>query len=121
MKQVVYISYDLGFQGDFPKLYEWLDSHSAAECGDSFCRLIYDFKSVQQVAKDEDSNAMIEELRNDLKESINFANTDRVYAVSEFCLKGKTQMAGIFLIGRRKQSNPWDGASKNEESQGFDE
>lgn len=82
MKQVVYISYDLGFQGDYPHLYEWLDSHSAMECGDSFCRLIYDFKSVQQVVKDEDSNATIEKLRNDLKGSINFANTYRVYAVT---------------------------------------
>ena len=72
------------------------------------------------MVKEEDSKAMIEELRNDLK-NINFANTDRVYAVTEFFFKGKKQMAGIFLIGRRKQSNPWDGASKKEELQGIDE
>lgn len=117
MKQSVFLSYDLGFQGDYPRLYEWLDSHNAAECGDSFCRFDYDFTTVRQVESDEDTQAMVKEIRKDLIDSVNISNTDRVYLVSEFFVKGQKRMAGIFLIGKRKQANPWDGASKKEDYQ----
>lgn len=122
MKQSVFLSYDLGFQGDYPKLYEWLDAHGAIECGDSFCRFDYDFNTVQHVLSDEDTWAMVKEIREDLIDNVNFSNTDRVYLVSEFYVKGQKKMAGIFLIGKRKQANPWDGAShKMDYQQDIDE
>ena len=46
MKQWVFLSYDLGFQGNYSELYKWLDTHKAQECGDSYCRFIYEFKSI---------------------------------------------------------------------------
>jgi len=35
MKQTIWISYDLGLQGDYPGLYRWLDLHKAKECVNS--------------------------------------------------------------------------------------
>jgi hypothetical protein len=29
-----WISFDLGLQGDYEPLYEWLDRHEALECGE---------------------------------------------------------------------------------------
>ncbi len=34
--RIIWLSYDLGIQGDYPSLYEWLDKHQAKECGDNF-------------------------------------------------------------------------------------
>lgn len=35
MKQLIWISYDLGVSGDYENLYAWLDDHGAKECGQS--------------------------------------------------------------------------------------
>lgn len=119
MKQWVFLSYDLGFQGDYPNLYQWLDAKEAIECGDSFCRFIYDFKTVKQITSEKDTVAMVNEIRSDITKDVCFSNTDRVYVVSEFFVKQekKKRIAGVFLVGKRKQSNPWDGASKKEDYQ----
>ena len=118
MKQLVYFSYDLGFQGNYPELYKWLDAHKAQECGDSYCRFIYDFKSVAgEVTSEEETRAMLQEIRSDLTNAVHFSSTDRVYMTSEFYVKGKKMMAGLFLVGKRKQSNPWDGAAGGAEFQ----
>lgn len=123
MKQLVFLSYDLGFQGNYPELYKWLDAHKAQECGDSYCRFMYEFKSIgADVTSEEESMAMVREIRTDLTTSVHFTNTDRVYMTSDFFVKGKKQMAGIFLVGKRKQTNPWDGAAGGAEyQQGLDE
>lgn len=117
MKQLVFLSYDLGFQGNYPKLYQWLDSHKAKECGDSFCRFVYDFKTVQHITSEDDTRSMVEEIRKDLTNAVTFTNGERVYLTSEFYVKDRKKMAGIFLVGKRKQTNPWDGASKKEDYQ----
>lgn len=123
MRQLVFLSYDLGFQGNYPELYKWLDTHKAQECGDSYCRFIYEFKSIgEDVTSEEETMAMVREIRIDLTTSVHFSNTDRVYMTSEFFVKGKKQMAGIFLVGKRKQTNPWDGAAGDADfQQGLDE
>lgn len=121
MKQPVFLSYDFGFQGDYPNLYKWLDSHKALECGDSFCRFIYDFTTVENMQSEEDTRSMIQEIRKDLTTAVSFSNTDRAYLVSEFYVNDSIRMAGVFLVGKRKQANPWDGASGSEEFQGIDE
>lgn len=117
MKQLVFLSYDMGFQGNYTELYRWLDLHKAFECGDSFCRFEYEFQTVEHVSSEEDTMAMVQELRSDLLNAIHFSGTDRVYMVSDFFVKGQKRMAGIFLIGKRKQTNPWDGASGQEDFQ----
>ena len=115
MKQLIFLSYDLGIHGDYSNLYKWLDEHDAIECGDSFCKFRYDFTSVIEDKSDEDTKKMITELRLDIKSAINLSGTDRFYMVSEMFYKGQKKMIGTFIHGRRKQSNPWDGASNKED------
>lgn len=111
MKRLIYLSYDLGFQGNYTKLYKWLDTHKALECGDSSCRFMYDFKSVQKNDNENETKSMIAEIRNDITRNVDFLSTDRVYIASDFFWKGNTSLNGLFIVGRRKPSNPWDGAS----------
>lgn len=117
MKQLIYLSYDLGFQGDYSKLYKWLDEHKALECGDSFCRFVYDFKSVQKNDTEEETRAMITEIREDITGKVDFLATDRVYIAADFFWKENVALNGLFIVGKRKQSNPWDGASESGDNQ----
>ena len=41
MKSAVWISYDLGVNGDYESLYSWLDIQGAKECGTSVAYLTY--------------------------------------------------------------------------------
>lgn len=111
MKHLISLSYDLSFQGNYSELYKWLDSKKALECGDSYCRLVYDFKTVEKIESEEDTKVMVKEIRDDLLNAVQFGANDRIYIMADFYVKGKIQMAGMFLVGKRKQENPWDGAS----------
>ena len=55
MKLVIYLSYDLGVSGDYPGLYTWLAKLNDLECGDSFCRFVYDFETVAHMESLEDT------------------------------------------------------------------
>lgn len=99
---LIWISYDLGIDGDYEGIYEWLDSHDARECGDSLAVLSYKYKS-----------DLIVDLNKDLRRNIKLRSKDRIYIV--YSKDGNT--AGKFLYGRRKFS-PWKGyanLSKQEE------
>ncbi len=117
MEKLVYLSFDLGFQSNYTKMYKWLDVHKALECGDSSCRFIYDFKSVQKNDNEEETKAMIAEIRKDITDHIDFLTTDRVYIASDFYWKGEISLNGLFVVGKRKPSNPWDGASGGDNNQ----
>lgn len=96
MKQLIWISYDLGINGDYEQLYYWLDSCKAVECGDSVAAFHYEYE------KD-----LVLELKKEIKSSVKLRNKDRIYLIykdSEGKLKGK------FLFGKRK-STPWEGYS----------
>ena len=41
MKSTIWISYDLGVNGDYDGLYAWLDIQGAKECGSSVAYLTY--------------------------------------------------------------------------------
>lgn len=43
-KQSVWLSYDLGVDGDYEALYYWLDAHEGRECGDSMAYVVYGYK-----------------------------------------------------------------------------
>ncbi|MFM7549419.1 MAG: hypothetical protein ACKO8I_11245 [Cyanobacteriota bacterium] len=48
------MSYDLGRQGDYASLYQWLDAHGAKECGDSMALVNVDYsESLKDQLKDE--------------------------------------------------------------------
>ncbi len=94
MKRILWISYDLGVQGDYEGLYAWLDGHGAKECGDSLAFVEYEFES-----------DLIEELKEDLSQNVrDLRNRGRIYIVRK---EGKG-IKGRFLFGSRK-SAPWTG------------
>lgn len=93
MKSLIWISYDLGLKGDYEGFYTWLDNHKAKECGNSVAVLQYEF-----------TNNLIEELKKDLSDNINFTKHDRVYLI---WTKDK-KIKGEFIIGKRK-APPWSG------------
>ena len=57
----IWISYDLGVSGDYEGMYEWLDDHSATECGSSVA-------FVKQYEHDGDD--LMQALRRDIQGSI---------------------------------------------------
>jgi hypothetical protein len=82
-----WLSYDLGLRGNYDSLYEWLDEHSASECGDSLAT----FKS----------NQTSDELREELIDLLGETGKVRVYLIAAG--------TGSFLIGKRKAA-PWAGS-----------
>ncbi len=88
-----WISFDLGFQGDYQPLYEWLDRNQAKECGDSVATFVSK-QSREHIAKE------LSTLLNGKKKS------PRVYIVS-------MEKGGKFVLGKRKPA-PWKGYAEVE-------
>lgn len=114
MIRYIWISYDLGIQGDYNHMYAWLDNHNAQECGDSMAYIKY---NIPHEMNDEE---FIEYLKNDLEKSISFKPGDRVYVIRKVTEQNST--LGKFIIGKRR-ANPWDGygdsaGEESEDSQG---
>ena len=93
MKKFVWLSFDLGVQGDYEGLYEWLDKHEAKECGESIACFWH-----------ESRGAVPDSILKDLKSAVKLTGKTRVYVI--WMADGK--MKGRFIIGRRK-SPPWTG------------
>lgn len=93
-KQLIWISYDLGINGDYENLYSWLDQYEARECGNNIAALHFEYEK-----------ELFDELKEDILNKINLKEGDRIYLVfksEDGLLKGK------FIVGRRKPS-PWKG------------
>lgn len=95
-KAIVWLSYDLGVNGDYPGLYSWLDNEKARECGDSIAFIKRDAS---------DPENMVELLKKDLKESVRFNKNDRIYVAF---VGDDGSAKGRFIIGKRKAA-PWQG------------
>lgn len=93
-KQIIWLSYDLGIDGDYESLYYWLDSHEAKECGDNIAAFYF--------KKQED---ILLEIKDSIEKSVNMRDKDRIYIVYK---KNDGKYAGKFIFGKRK-SAPWDG------------
>lgn len=106
MKKVIYLSYDLGVNGDYPSLYQWLAGRKAKECGDSFCRFVYEFKTITTNETNDDTKQALMEIQRDIKETVNIKPGTRIYVCSDFFYNDKVKLTGAFIIGKRKQ-NPW--------------
>jgi hypothetical protein len=81
-----WLSFDLGFLSESDKLFEWLDSHDAKECGDGVATFQSD-RSKSQISKD------ISRLVDD---------ETRLYLID-------MKSDGRFISGKRKKKAPWDG------------
>jgi len=100
--QAVWLSFDLGLQGDYEGLYAWLDSHRAKECGINVAFLRYKFnKNIRSELITDISNAFQQNPRT------------RVYAIFD----AGTGTAGRFIIGGRKGSPPWSGYAPKKEKE----
>lgn len=95
IKSAIWVSYDLGVQGDYPGIYSWLDEHQARECGDNLAFLNYEY-----------SGSLLEALTADLKKSVEITKRTRIYVI--YRDQETTKMKGNFIFGGRKAA-PWSG------------
>jgi hypothetical protein len=70
MKSAIWVSYDLGAQGDYSGIYSWLDERQASECGDNLAFLNYEY-----------SGSLLEALTTDLKRSVETTKKTRIYVI----------------------------------------
>jgi hypothetical protein len=98
-KSVIWVSYDLGVQGDYASLYAWLDAHEAKECGDSLAFLNYEHEL-----------PVPEQLATDLDAAITVDKRTRIYVIYRDHHSSKDK--GVFIFGARRES-PWTGYAPN--------
>lgn len=92
-QKTIWLSYDLGFKGDYPGLYNWLAKYEAKECGDSLA-----------VFKVKINGDIIVKLTKEIKENVSLNSSDRIYII----YKDDTGLVkGKFVNGRRKRA-AWD-------------
>ena len=100
VENAIWISYDLGVQGDYASMYAWLDAHSAKECGDSLAFLVY-----------KHSGETKERLKADLKRAITVDKRTRIYVI--YRATDTKKIKGVFLFGGRR-APPWTGYSSRD-------
>ena len=71
MKVIVWISYDLGVNGDYEGMYRWLDGREARECGDSLAFMNYEYSN----------NDLPGIIKNDIKNNVAITKKSRIYLV----------------------------------------
>jgi len=86
-KAAIWLSYDLGLDGDYQSMYEFLDEYGAKECGGSIAFFKFEYKK----------NARTE-IKTLLNKNVVIQPKDRVYLLS--MTKGK--FLGGFIFGSRK-------------------
>jgi hypothetical protein len=97
VRESVWVSYDLGVNGDYEGMYAWLDSRRARECGDSVAFILYEHSG-------ED---LLKDIKDDLNNHVTIDNKkNRIYVIR---LVDGT-MKGTFIFGRRRNA-PWAGAA----------
>lgn len=94
-----WLSFDLGFKGDYENLYQWLDSVGASDRGQGLA-LISNYK------RKNTSISLQEEIKSILQEKMTIKPSDRIYLIHSE--EDKTK--GIFLFGRSKRGL-WEGYS----------
>jgi len=100
MRTAIWLSYDLGVNGDYESLYSWLDNHGAKECGSSVAFL----KSYRYEGDLKDC------LKKELGSAVSLDNRSRIYIV----YRNGEKISGHYLIGRRKGA-PWEGFGDRDE------
>lgn len=93
-KKTIWISFDLGFRGDYPGFYSWLDKYGAKECGDYLA--VFQYKADQDI---------LSEIEQEIKQNIQLSRGDRVYIIWQ---DDSGLMKGKFINGGRKRAQ-WQG------------
>lgn len=107
MVRRVWLIYDLGFDGDYTRLYEWLDNHRAKECVIGGATFMFDFQ-----IDDEDRDEMFRQLKDAIPVNPDENPGTRIYAITMI----GDNIVGRFLFGNRKTA-PWYGSSHHEEEE----
>lgn len=83
----IWLSYDLGLQGEYASLYQWLDAHGAKECGDSTALVNVEYSK---------------SLKDELARSIDSNKKTRIYIV--YCDQdtGKIKGSSYLAAGERR-------------------
>lgn len=95
MKQLIWISYDLGVSGDYENLYAWLDDHGAKECGESLACFWFSGEG-----------DVLRTLEKEIREAVSLNKRSRIYVV--FTDQHNEVKGARFVIGRRRRA-PWEG------------
>ena len=99
MKSLVWLSFDLGVNGDYDGMYAWLDDHKAKECGSSVACF--------QFSCDSD---LPQALKTEIEDAVSLNKRSRVYLI----YRDENKFKGRYIIGKRK-SAPWAGYGAYEE------
>lgn len=91
----VWITFDLGVDGDYNGLYAWLDAHDANGCGESVAVLSYRCEG-----------SIPDRLRDDLKKSIDVDSHTSIYLIYRDPVTNENR--GAFLFGERR-APVWNG------------
>ena len=101
MKSAIWLTYDLGVNGDYEGMYAWLDNPGAKECGGSV--------AYWQFIHDGDLPAS---LKSDIERVVALNKRSRIYVI----YKKDEKLSERYLIGRRKGA-PWEGFSNKDEAE----
>ena len=101
MKSAIWLSYDLGVNGDYEGLYAWLDNHGAKECGSSVAYL--------QFTHDGDLPSFP---KGDIESGVALNKRSRIYVI----YKKDEKLSGRYVIGHRKGA-PWEGFGDKDETE----
>lgn len=93
MKSAIWLSYDLGVNGDYEGMYSWLDNLGAKECGSSVAFLKYSHEG-----------DLKESLKSDIGAAVALDKRSRIYVIG----KDDGSIRGGYIVGRRKGA-PWEG------------
>ncbi len=96
INNILWISYDLGMNGDYDGMYTFLDKNKAVECGDSMARIIN-----YNIGKD-----FRKDLLSKMKKNVELDSDSRVYYI--FHDKERGILRSGFIWGKRKRA-PWYG------------
>ena len=102
MKQLVWLSFDLGIDGDYSNLYYWLDNKGAKDCGTNLAALDFIYE-----------DNLLKEIEKDLRKTVRLRKTDRVYVIYGYYEEGVKKFRGKFIVGNRKPA-PWKGFADEE-------
>ena len=101
MKSAIWLSYDLGVNGDYENMYAWLDNHGAKECGGSVAYL--------QFTHDGDLPAS---LKSDIESGVALNKRSRICVI----YKKDAKLSGRYVVGQRKGA-PWEGFGDKDETE----
>ncbi len=99
-----WLSFDLGFGGDYEGLYTWLDKIGAIECGDNLAFISREYK-----------NNPFDEMKKEIGEYVKINEASRFYVIYKD--SKSNEVKGKFLIGKRKRAPWWGYSPENIEHQ----